>query len=70
MAGVQHDKVGIFDVFGARIAFAFQNVSHALGIVDIHLAPVRFYENTFCRSYGHPSRQGSGVKKERIRPTH
>ena len=45
VAGVEHDKVGILDSRRFLKALASRHIGHAMGVVDIHLAAVGFYEH-------------------------
>jgi hypothetical protein len=40
MAGVQHDEIGLLRRRGQIIAERPQDVGHAVGVVDVHLAPI------------------------------
>ena len=47
MAGVEDDKVGVFDRASLAVALLGRNVRHSLGVVDIHLAAERLDEHPF-----------------------
>ena len=45
VTGVENDEIGFFRRSGRAIALAFENVAHARGVIDVHLASERLDEN-------------------------
>ena len=52
MAGVQHHEVGLLRRRRQRIAERPQDVGHAVGVVDVHLAPVGADEHVLALPVG------------------
>ena len=52
MAGVEDDHVGPLGITSRRIAKRRKHVGHAVGIIDIHLAPVGLDEQLLCHDRG------------------
>ena len=55
VAGVEDDEVGVFGGRGFDESFRRQNVRHTIGIVDVHLAAVRFDEKLAGSAHAGPA---------------